>query len=104
MIDKVAEMYSQPRWLRRSAAILVFVANMDRLEIKYGSLAPRLALVDAGVAVGHAELVAHALELRATILGALPANELGRVLEIDSMSRVPLVSLALGTRGAAHGV
>lgn len=104
MIDKVAEMYSQPRWLRRSAAVLVFVANIDRLEIKYGSLAARLALVDAGVAVGHAELVANALELRATILGALPSDELGRVLEIDHTSRVPLVSLSLGTRGDVNGI
>jgi hypothetical protein len=58
----------------------------------------KLALLDAGVAVGHAELVATALELRATTLGGLPPDEVARLLRLDGSRRVPVVSLALGTR------
>ena len=98
MVQRVADMNPAQGWVADAAAIVVFVANAERLAHKYGSMGFKLLLLDAGVAVGHAELVATALELRTSILGGLPPDKLARLLRIDGETRVPVVSLVLGMR------
>jgi SagB-type dehydrogenase family enzyme len=98
MAQKVADLMPGQDWVARAAAVIVFVGNIDRLTHKYGVMGFKLMMLDTGVAVGHAELVATALELRATILGGLPAAELSKLLRLDSDDQVPLATLTVGTR------
>jgi len=98
MAQKVADLMPGQAWLSRAAAVVVFVANTKRVTHKYDAMAFKLMLLDAGVAVGHAELVASALEMRATILGGLPADQLAALLKIDNQTRVAIATLAVGTR------
>jgi SagB-type dehydrogenase family enzyme len=98
MLQKVADLNPGQSWLTRSAALVVLVANTDRVAHKYGPMGFKLVMLDAGATVGHAELVAAALELRGTILGGLPPAELARLLRVDGRSRVPVATLAVGTR------
>lgn len=97
MIHKIAEMNDQA-WVEEAAAVVVFVGNCERVAHKYGPMGFKLMLLDAGVASGQSELVATALELRATQLGGLPSGEMARLLQVDGIRRVPLVGLAVGTR------
>lgn len=97
MRQKVASLVSGMSWLENSAALIVLVAKPERLEHKYGSMGAKLAMLDAGVAVGHLELVATALELRACILGSLPNEVMAELLSLDER-HCPIVSLALGGR------
>lgn len=60
-------------------------------------MASKLCLTDAGVAAGHLELVATALETRACILGSLPVALLSETLVLEP-EQVPLVSIAIGSR------
>jgi SagB-type dehydrogenase family enzyme len=103
MLPNLAGLRSGQEWLSESSALVVLVSNSGRVKVKYGSMAPKLALLDAGVALGHLELVAAALELRATILGGLPADELRKALRLTETDRVPLASIAIGTRPGGHG-
>ena len=98
MAQKVADLMPGQDWVARAAAVVVFVGNIDRLTHKYGVMGFKLMMLDAGIAVGHAELVATALELRATILGGLPAAELKRLLRLEGDDRVALATLTVGTR------
>lgn len=98
MLQKVADLNPGQSWLTRSAALVVLVANTDRVAHKYGPMGFKLVMLDAGATAGHAELVAAALELRGTILGGLPPAELARLLRIDGRTRVPVATLAIGTR------
>jgi SagB-type dehydrogenase family enzyme len=98
MAQKVADLMPAQDWVARAAAVVVFVGNIERLTHKYGVMGFKLMMLDAGIAVGHAELVATALELRATILGGLPAAELKKLLRLDGENRVPLATLTVGTR------
>ena len=102
MAQRVADMNPEQSWVAGAAAVIVVVGNADRVQHKYGAMGFKLLLLDAGVAIGHAELVATALELRAALLGGLPARELALLLRIDGETRVPLASLAVGTR-PGHG-
>jgi SagB-type dehydrogenase family enzyme len=102
MLQKVADLNPGQSWLTRAAALVVLVANTDRVAHKYGPMGFKLAMLDAGATVGHAELVAAALELRGTILGGLPPPELARLLRLDGRTRVPVATLAVGTR-TGHG-
>lgn len=102
MARKVSDFIPEQEWMARSAAYIVFVGNTERVVHKYGAMAFKLLLLDAGVAAGHLELVATALELRACQLGGLPAGPLSALLRIDGSERVPLVSVAVGTRGGAR--
>ena len=104
MLPKLAGLLAGQEWLSGANALVVLVSNTGRVKTKYGSMAPKLALLDAGVGLGHLELVAAALELRATILGGLPAGELRKALRLPEPDRVPLASIAIGTRpGQGHG-
>lgn len=98
MAWKVAELNPGQEWLGRAAAFIVFVANTDRVVHKYGPMAFKLLMMDAGIAVGHAELVATALELRTCIIGGLSQRKMSRLLRLDGAQRVPIVTLAVGTR------
>ena len=98
MAQKVADMTPGQDWLARAAAVVIFVGNTERVEHKYGPMGFKLMLLDAGITAGHAELVAAALEIRATLLGGLPAAGLSPLLKIDGRHRVPLATLAVGTR------
>lgn len=101
MAAKITNFAPDQEWVGRAAAFVVLVANTERVVPKYGELALKLLLLDAGVAAGHAELVAAALELRSCLLGGLPPAELGRLLRLEGEARIPVVTLALGTRGGA---
>mgnify|MGYP000869148484 CR=1 FL=1 len=99
MSQKVSGLLHDSDWVSRSAAVVVCVLNTARVARKYGRMAAKLGLLDVGVALGHAELVANALELRSTLLGGLPSDEMARLLGVDDASMVPLGALAVGTRG-----
>ncbi len=101
MGQRVADLMPGQAWLSRAGAVLVLVANADRLEHKYQEMAFKLLMLDVGVTLGHAELVATALELRSCIVGGLPADELATLLHLDDPGRVPVATLALGTRTGA---
>ena len=104
MMPNLAQLLPDQGWVSECAALIVLVGNSGRTKGKYGTMAPKLALLDAGVCLGHLELVAAALELRATILGGLPADELRKALRLTDRDRVPLASIAIGTRpGHNHG-
>lgn len=98
MASKVAGLSPGMEWLSGAAAVVVLVSNLNRLAHKYGSMAIKLALLDVGCAAEHIELMATSLELRTNILGALPAAELATLLQVDGITRVPIASVAIGTR------
>lgn len=98
MIHRLAGSTPGQEWVAESAALLVFVANPARVAHKYGAMGFKLMLLDTGVAVGHAELVTNAHELRATILGGLPASDLEELLHLERGAHVPLATLAIGSR------
>ncbi|MDN5892918.1 MAG: SagB/ThcOx family dehydrogenase [Nocardioides sp.] len=97
MGEKLANLVPGTSWLTRAGAVIIFVSNADRVEHKYQSMGAKLSMLDAGVAVGHADLVANALELRSCIIGALPAEDAADLLGLDS-HQVAIVSLAVGSR------
>ena len=99
MIPSLA--YAQPElaWIEEAAVIVVLVMHVDRLSHKYGAMTAKLGLLDAGVALGHLELVAAALELRSTIVGSLPTDRLRGILDLSDERYVPMASIAIGTRG-----
>lgn len=84
-------------WLERASAVVVLVGNPDRVDRKYGAMAAKLCLTDVGVAAGHIEMVATAMETRACILGSLPVDLLSDTLGLEP-DQMPLVSIAIGTR------
>lgn len=102
MAQKVASLVPGSDWIARSAAVVVCVVNTQRVDHKYGNMAAKLGLLDAGVALGHLELVATALELRGCLLGGLPAKEMAHLLDIDDPAMVPMGALAVGSRGRGH--
>lgn len=95
--EKIAAALPSMTWLEKAAAIVVLVGNPERVDRKYGVMASKLCLTDAGVAAGHLELVATALETRACILGSLPVALLSETLVLEP-EQVPLVSIAIGSR------
>lgn len=97
MGQKVAGLVPGTAWLERASALIIVVANPGRVDPKYGAMGSKLSMLDAGVAVGHLELVATALELRSCILGSLPDEALAELLCLDDQ-QIPLVSLAIGSR------
>ena len=103
MLPYLALILPDQAWLTEAAILVVAVTNLDRLAGKYGEMAAKLSLLDVGVALGHLELVSTALELRAAILGALPIAELRNALCLDDLRRIPIASIAIGTRGHFHG-
>jgi SagB-type dehydrogenase family enzyme len=98
MAQKVAGLIPGTAWLARASAVIVLVANPSRVDHKYQSMGAKLSLLDAGVALGHVELVAAALELRSCVLGALPVEPLTELLRLDPDEHVPIATIALGTR------
>jgi len=104
MMPNLASLLPDQSWLADSAALVVLVANLDRLRGKYGVMTTKLSMLDSGLALGHLGLVATALELRSTIIGGLPTDELRKVLRLEDPGRTPIASIAVGTRGAhIHG-
>lgn len=97
MGETIASLVPGTAWLTRSSAIVVMVSDASRVDHKYQSMGPKLSLLDAGVALGHVELVTAALELRSCILGSLPADRLVELLGLEE-HQVPLASIAIGGR------
>ncbi|OKL53163.1 hypothetical protein BSZ39_10985 [Bowdeniella nasicola] len=97
MGQRVARLIPGMTWLERAGALIVLVSNPDRVDHKYGAMGAKLSLLDAGVATGHLELVATALELRSCILGSLPDEALSELLCLEE-GQVPLLSMAVGSR------
>lgn len=100
MIHRLAASTPEQEWVAESAALVVFVANPTRVTAKYGATAAKLMLLDAGAALHHAELVCASHELRATILGGVPAADLEDLLDLQPGVHVPLATLAVGARPA----
>lgn len=97
MATRLAGLLPGTTWLERASALVVLVANPDRVDHKYQAMGAKLSMLDAGVAMGHLELVATALEMRSCVLGSLPAEILAELLCLGD-EQLPLVSLAVGTR------
>ncbi|MBT1035952.1 SagB/ThcOx family dehydrogenase [Canibacter sp. lx-45] len=97
MSHSVSTLIPGMTWLERASALVVLVANPGRVDHKYGAMGAKLSMLDAGVAAGHLELVATALELRACVLGSLPSEALSELLCLNE-GQIPLASLAVGSR------
>lgn len=97
MSETIAALAPGSSWVSRSAAVVVVVADASRVDHKYKSMGAKLSMLDAGVALGHLELVAAALELRACILGGLSAERLAELFGLEQ-HQVPIAAIALGTR------
>lgn len=102
MSHKLAGLLHDSDWVARSAVVVICVVDTNRVAHKYGTMGAKLGLLDAGVALGHLELVASALELRATLLGGLPANDVAALLGLPDQALIPVGGLAVGTRGGDH--
>lgn len=102
MAQRVAELVPGSEWISRASVVVICVVDTGRVSHKYGKMAGKLAMLDAGVALGHLELVANALELRATMLGGLPASDIAHLLDLPDASLVPIAGLAVGTREGLH--
>lgn len=103
MLPHIAYAIPNQDWLAEAALLVVAVTNLDRVAHKYSEIAAKLALLDVGIALAHLELVSTALELRSTVLGGLPTDDLRRVLCLDDPRRIPIASVAIGPRGHYHG-
>lgn len=77
-------------------ALIVLVADLDRLRAKYGLRALRLALLEAGHIAQNLGLVAAAMGLRSVHLQAYVDDELGSRLHLDGFTRVSVAVLPVG--------
>ena len=103
MLPHIAYSIPNQEWLAEASLLVVAVTNLDRVTHKYGATAAKLAMLDVGIALANLELVSAALELRSTVLGALPVDDLRRALCLSEPRRIPVASVAIGTRGHYHG-
>jgi SagB-type dehydrogenase family enzyme len=79
-------------------AVVVLVADLDRLRVRYGLRALRLALLEAGHAAQNIGLVAAALGMRSLHLQAYVDDEVCSRLHLDGYTRVPVAVLPVGER------
>ena len=77
-------------------ALVVLVAHLDPLRVKYGLRALRSALLEAGHVAQNLGLVAAALGLRSVHLQAYVDDEVSSRLHLDGYSRVPVAVLPVG--------
>ncbi len=82
----------------RVPAVVVLVAHLDRLRVKYGLRALRLALLEAGHVAQNLGLVAAATGLRSVHLQAFVDDEVCSRLHLDGYTRVPVAVLPVGER------
>lgn len=102
MSHKLAALLHDSDWVARAAVVVICVVDTSRVAHKYGTMGAKLGLLDAGVALGHLELVANALELRGTLLGGLPADDVAALVGLPDTTLIPVGGLAVGTRGGDH--
>lgn len=102
MLHRIAGMNPGQEWISHASAVIVLVANTERVERKYGAMGAKLTLMDAGVVAGHLELVAAALELRSCSVGGLPPDHLATLLRLDDPARMAVAAVVIGTREEQH--
>jgi SagB-type dehydrogenase family enzyme len=77
-------------------AIVVLAARLPQLAWKYEAIAYRLALLDAGAALGVLHLVAKDIGLGACAAGTVNPRNLETLTGMDSFAEVSLVEMAVG--------
>jgi SagB-type dehydrogenase family enzyme len=77
-------------------AIVVLAAQLPQLAWKYEAIAYRLALLDAGAALGILHLVAEDLGLCACAVGTVNPRHLAALTGIDSFTEISLAEIAVG--------
>jgi len=98
MMHRIAGMNPGQEWISHAGAVIVLVANTERVGRKYGAMGAKLTMMDAGVVAGHLELVATALELRSCTVGGLPPERMAALLRLDDPTRIPVAAVVVGTR------
>ena len=83
------------KWLRDSAAIVVFSAIVQRTAVKYRERAVRYVQFEAGHAAQNLMLQAVALDLGSTAIGAFEDDKLKTALGLGA-DEVPLYMVAVG--------
>jgi SagB-type dehydrogenase family enzyme len=81
--------------------VLAFTSVIGRSRPKYGSRAPRYALLEAGHAAQNALLAAGALGLAACPIGSFVDEAMAAALGVDGLVEAPLYLVAVGRPGAA---
>jgi SagB-type dehydrogenase family enzyme len=77
-------------------AIVVLAAKLPQLAWKYEAIAYRLALLDAGAALGILHLVAGDVGLGACAVGTVNPRHLAALTGMDSFAEVSLAEIAVG--------
>ncbi len=77
-------------------AIVVLAARVPLLAWKYEAIAYRLALLDAGVALGILQLVAEDLGLGACAIGTVNPRHFSTLLGLDGFAEISLAEMAVG--------
>lgn len=77
-------------------AIIVLAARLPQLAWKYEAIAYRLALLDAGAALGILHLVAEDVGLGACAVGTVNPRHLAALTGVDSFAEISLAEIAVG--------
>ncbi len=77
-------------------AIIVFAARLPQLAWKYEAIAYRLALLDAGAALGVLHLVAEDVGLGACAVGTINPRHLAALTGMDGFAEISLAEIAVG--------
>jgi SagB-type dehydrogenase family enzyme len=82
-------------WIREAAAVVVFAAEYERTERKYGQRAGRYVHMEVGHAAENLFLQAEALGLATVVVGAFHDAEVAEVLQLPAGIR-PLMLMPVG--------
>ena len=77
-------------------AIVVLAARLPQLAWKYEAIAYRLALLDAGAALGILHLVAEDVGIGACAVGTVNPRHFATLTGLDSLSEISLAEIAVG--------
>lgn len=81
---------------QNAAVVFIFTFMPARSVKKYGNLALKIGLIEAGHLAENIYLVSIALDLKCSALGAIRENIACSLLDIDGMEEIPFYALACG--------
>jgi len=94
--QRVRDASIYPDLVASAASVLVVVADMPRIRVKYGERAYRLALLEAGHISQNVYLTASALCLGAVALDGFYDDAVHALLDLDGVAQIALTLIAVG--------
>jgi SagB-type dehydrogenase family enzyme len=81
---------------RQASLVVMLVAQLDRPRLKYGVLAYRLALIEAGHIAQNYLLIATTLHIKAAPMCNFPSDDTRKALLLRTLKSFPLYAIEMG--------